>query len=162
MRMCAVSYRRYNMNKLFKSFVALCLVAALAIGGSVTAMAAECEAPDPQLEVASATEMESRYGAQVGGMSGTCNIRAGSVIGTCYVGTGAKTIEVTITGVSGIIILYFDNLTTGDHRSFTAIGGQQDHALTYVSNLDAGDWQCSVYMCDNNKSNCSYDIDFYR
>lgn len=162
MRMCAVSYRRYNMNKLFKSFVALCLVAALAIGGSVTAMAAECEVPDPQLEVASATEMESRYGAQIAGMSGPCTIKAGSVLGTCYVGAGAKTIGVTITGVSGIIILYFDNLTTGDHRSFTAIGGQQNHTLTYVSALDAGDWQCTVYTCDKNASDCSFDINFYK
>ena len=150
------------MNKLFKSFVALCMVAVLAIGGSVTAMAAECEAPDTELEVVSTTEMESRFGAQVGGMSGRCTIREGSVIGTCYVGTGAKTIEVTITGVSGIIILKFDNLTTGDHRSFTAIGGQVDHALTYVSTMDSGDLQCSVQMCDNNASNCSYDIGFYR
>lgn len=162
MRMRAVSYRRYNMNKLFKSFVALCLVAALAIGGSVTAMAAECEAPDPQLEVASATEMESRYGAQVGGMSGKCTIREGSVIGTCYVGTGAKTIEVTITGVSGIIILQFDNLTTGDQRIFTAIGGQVEHRLEYVSVLDSGDWQCTVQTCDHNARNCSFDINFYR
>lgn len=150
------------MNKLFKSFVALCMVAVLAIGGSVTAMAAECEAPDTELEVVSATEMESRFGSQVGGMSGKCTIKKGSVIGTCYVGTGAKTIEVTITGVSGIIILQFDNLTTGDHRSLTAIGGQEDYALTYVSTMDSGDWQCSVLMCDNNAYNCSYDINFYR
>ena len=150
------------MNKLFKSFVALMMVAVLGMGVAVPAMAAECEAPDTELEVVSTTEMESRYGTRIARMNGTCTIKAGSVIDTCEIGAGAKTIEVTINGVSGIIILYFDNLTTGDHRSFTAIGGQLNHALTYVSTLDAGVWQCSVYTCDNNASNCSYEIDFYR
>ena len=150
------------MNKLFKQFVALCMVVVFAIGGSVTAMAAECEAPGNEMEVVSTTEMESRAGTQVGGMSGKCTVKAGSVIGTCYVGTGAKTIEVTITGVSGIINLQFDNLTTGDQRSFTAIGGQVDHSLTYVSTLDSGDWRCTVQRCDKSASNCSFDINFYR
>lgn len=150
------------MNKLFKSFVALCMVAVLAIGGSVTAMAAECEAPDTELEVVSTTEMESRVGIQVGGMDGKGTIKAGSVLGSCYVGTGAKTIEVTITGVSGIIILQFDNLNTGDQRTFTAIGGQVEHRLEYVSVLDSGDWRCTVLTCDHNAWNCIFDINFYR
>ena len=150
------------MNKLFKAFVALMMVAVLGIGISVPAMAAECEAPDTELEVVSTTEMESRLGDWVGGDSGKCTIRPGSVIDWFNVGTGAKTIEVTITGVSGIIILYFDNLVTGDQRIFTAIGGQLRHTLTYVSPLDDGLWKCSVYACDNNASGCSYDINFYR
>lgn len=162
MRMCAVSYRRYNMSKLFKVFVTFCMVTALAIGGSVPAMAAEGEATNTALEAVSTTKMESRAGAQVGGMSGTCTIKPGSVIGTCYVGTGAKTIEVTITGVSGFIILQFDNLTTGDRVNLTAVGGQKDYSLTYASALDSGDWRCSVLSCANNASNCSFDIDFYR
>lgn len=162
MRMCTISSRRYNMKNFFKSFVALMMVAVLGMGISVPAMAAECEAPDTELETVSTTEMESRLGGWVGGKSGTCTIKPGSVIERFNVGTGAKTIEVSITGVSGIIILYFDNLTTGDHRSFTAIGGQLDHAITYVSPLDSGLWKCSVYMCDNNASDCSYEIDFYR
>ena len=162
MRMCAVLYRRYNMNKLFKAFVALMMVAVLGIGVSVPAMAAECEAPDTELEVISTTEMESRLGIQVGGMDGPCTIKAGSVLGTCYVGTGAKTIEVTITGVSGIIILQFDNMDTGDQRTFTAIGGQVEHRLEYVSVLDSGDWRCTVLMCDKNAWDCSFDINFYR
>lgn len=150
------------MKNIFKSFVALFMVAVLGIGWSVPAMAAECEAIDTKLEVVSTTEMESRVGAQVGGMSGKCTIKAGSVIGACYVGTGAKTIEVTITGVKGIIILQFDNLDTGDQRSFTAIGGQLEHRLEYASILNSGDWRCTVLMCDNNASNCSFDINFYR
>ena len=162
MRMYVVSYRRYNMNKLFKSFVALMTVAVLGIGISVPAMATECEVTDTELEVVSTTEMKSRLGNWVGGGSGTCTIRPGSVIGWFNVGTGAKTIGVTITGVSGIIILYFDNLVTGDQRIFTAIGGQLRHTLTYVSPLDDGLWKCSVYACDNNASGCSYDINFYR
>lgn len=160
--MCAISSRRYNIKNIFKSFVALFMVAVLGIGWSVPAMAAECEAIDTKLEVVSTTEMESRVGAQVGGMSGKCTIKAGSVIGACYVGTGAKTIEVTITGVKGIIILQFDNLDTGDKRTFTAIGGQLEHRLEYASILNSGDWRCTVLMCDNNASNCSFDINFYR
>ena len=150
------------MKNIFKSFVALFMVAVLGIGWSVPAMAAECEAIDTKLEVVSTTEMESRVGAQVGGMSGKCTIKAGSVIGACYVGTGGKTIEVTITGVKGIIILQFDNLSTGDQRTFTAIGGQVKHRVEYASILNSGDWRCTVLMCDNNASNCSFDINFYR
>ena len=150
------------MNKLFKAFVALMMVAVLGIGISVPAMAAECEAPDTELEVVSTTEMESRLGDRVGGDSGKCTIRPGSVIDWFNVGTGAKTIEVTITGVSGIIILYFDNLVTGDQRIFTAIGGQGEHRLEYVSVLDSGDWRCTVLMCDKNAWDCSFDINFYR
>lgn len=149
------------MKKFFKSFVALFMVAVLGIGVSVPAMAADYEMAGAELETVSTTEMESRAGTQVGGMSGTCTIKAGSIIGSCYVGTGAKTIEVTITGVSGIIILQFDNLNTGDQRSFTAIGGDT-HSLEYVSALASGDWQCSVLLCDHNAWNCSYDINFYR
>lgn len=150
------------MKNFFKSFVALFMVAVLGIGVSVPAMAADYEIAGAELEAGSTTEMENRLAIRVGGSSGTCTIRPGSVIGTFDVGTGAKTIKVSITGVSGIIILYFDNLVTGDHRSFTAIGGQLGHSLTYVSPLDDGPWKCSVYLCDNNASGCSYDIGFYR
>ena len=150
------------MKNIFKSFVALFMVAVLGIGWSVPAMAAESEVTDTKLEVVSTTEMESRVGTQVGGMNGECTIKAGSVISSCYVGTGAKTIEVTITGVKGIIILQFDNLSTGDQRTFTAIGGQVKHRVEYASILNSGDWRCTVLMCDNNASNCSFDINFYR
>ena len=160
--MCTISSRRYNMKKFFKSFVALFMVVVFGIGVTVPAMAAESEVTDTKLEVVSTTEMESRIGTQVGGMNGKCTIKAGSVISSCYVGTGAKTIEVTITGVSGIIILQFDNLNTGDQRTFTAIGGQVQHRVEYASMLDSGDWRCTVLMCDNNASNCGYDINFYR
>ncbi len=40
-------------------------------------------------------------------------------------------VALCMVAVLAIIILQFDNLTTGDHRNFTAIGGQRDHALTY-------------------------------
>ena len=149
------------MSKLFKVFVTFCMVTALAIGGSVPTMAAEGEETNTALEAVSTTEMESRAGVQVGGTSGHCTIKPGSVIGTCYVSTGAKTIEVTITGVSGFIILQFDNLNTGDRANLTATGGQTS-SVTYVSTLDSGDWQCSVLTCKNNASNCSFDINFYR
>ena len=162
MRMCAVSYGRHNMKKLFKSFLALVMVAALGISAAIPSMAAEYEMTGIDPESVSMTNTEGRAGTQVGGMSGKCNIKEGSIIGTCYVGTGAKTIEVTITGVSGLIILEFDNLTTGDHRSLTAIGGQEKYSLEYASTLDSGDWQCSVRMCQNKASNCYYDINFYR
>ena len=151
------------MNKFFKACVALMMVAVLGMGVAVPAMAAECEATGTEPEVVSVTDMESRVGIQVGGMDGNDGtIKAGSVLGSCYVGTGAKTIEVTITGVSGIIILQFDNLNTGDQRTFTAIGGQVNHRLEYVSRLDSGDWRCTVLMCDNNAWGCSFDINFYR
>lgn len=159
--MCAVSYRRYNMNKLFKSFVALMMVAVLGMGVAVPAMAAECEATDTELEVVSTTEMENRAGVQIGGISGNTTIRKGHVIGTCYLKERAKTIEVSIDGVSGIVILQFDNDDTGDHRSFTATGGVP-HSLTYVSSMDPGDWTVSVLMCENNGSECPFDINFYR
>lgn len=124
-------------------------------------MAAEYEATDAGVEAVSMTEMEDRAGTQVGGMSGKANIRAGATLGTCYVPARAKTIEVTITGVKGIIVLKFTNQDTGDFRSFDAIGGDT-HSLEYASSMDAGNWTVSVSMCDNNAWNCSYDIKFYR
>ena len=149
------------MNKLFKSFVALMMVAVLGMGVAIPAMAAECEATDTEMEVVSTTEMETRAGTQIGGMSGSCTIRKGSVLGTCYVPNTAKTIEATVWGVNGIVILRFTNEDTGDFRSITLIGGET-HSLEYVSYMDKGNWKVTVEMCQNNAGNCSFDIKFFR
>ena len=161
MRMCAVSYRRYNMNKLFKSFVALMMVAVLGMGVAVPAMADECETTDTELEVVSTTEMETRADTQIGGMSGSCTIRKGSVLGTCYVPNVAKSIEAKVDGVSGIVVLRFTNVDTDDFRSITLVGGES-HKLTYTSYMDKGNWKATVEMCQNNASDCSFDIKFFR
>ena len=149
------------MNKLFKSFVALMMVAVLGMGVAIPAMAAECEATDSEMEVVSTTEMETRAGTQIGGMSGSCTIRKGSVLGTCYPPNTPKTIEATVWGVNGIVILRFTNEDTGDFRSITLIGGET-HSLEYVSYMDKGNWKVTVEMCQNNASNCSFDIKFFR
>lgn len=148
------------MNKLFKSFVALMMVAVLGMGVAVPAMAAECETTDTELEVVSTTEMETRA-TQIGGMSGKCTIKKGSVLGTCYVPNVAKTIEATVWGVNGIVILKFTNEDTGDFRSITLVGGET-HSLEYVSYMDKGNWTATVEMCQNNAYNCTFDIKFFR
>lgn len=150
------------MKNLFKSFVALFMVVVFVIGGSVPTMAAEYGPTDAELVDVSVTEMENRAGTQVGGMSGKTDIRVGAVLGTCYVPVRAKTIEVTITGVSGIINLEFINQETGDARVFTVIGNDPPHSLEYVSSMDVGNWTASVSTCSKTAKNCSFDIKFYR
>ena len=149
------------MKNFLKSFVALFMVAVLGIGVSVPAMAADYEMAGTELEAVSMTETDSRAGTQVGGMAGQADIRPGASLGTCFVSSRAKTIEVTLKDISGIVILRFTNQDTGDFRSFTAIGGQT-HSLEYVSSMDAGNWNVSVLLCDNNANNCRFDIKFFR
>lgn len=149
------------MKRFFKLFVSLFMVAVLGIGISVSVMATDYEVAGAEQEDISSIEVENKTGDQIGGMSGYVNIRPGANLGTCYVPGRARTIEVSINGVRGNIILKFTNEDTGDFRTFGAIGNST-HSLEYVSSMDAGNWNVSVMLCDNNANNCSFNIKFYK
>lgn len=160
------------MRRFFNVIVSTVLATVLMVGSTVPAMAAEQDVAVSENTIASddvqnelnsetANDAENRAGDLIGRMSVEADIYPGANIGTTHVGGRAKTIEVTITGITGIVVLKFTNEETGDFRTFDAIGGQT-RSLEYVSSMDSGEWNVKVLSSNKKANDCGFTVSFYR
>lgn len=60
----------------------------------------------------------------------------------------AKTIKFCADGLNGILVIRLTNQTTGDSRSFTAIGDGRWGQQTYVTYMDTGTYSVRVEYAD--------------
>lgn len=150
------------MRRFLNVIVSTVLAAVLIVSSVVPAMAAEQDAAVSESSVVS-TAIQNDATSRVSGNIETRsdkNIPDVAIYPGSYVGdieiteSHYRTVTINVTGISGIVIFRFTNRSTGDSRSFTAIGGQI-HSLTYVSPLDKGWWDIEVVNSDNTAYGCN-------
>ena len=130
------------MKKLFKLIAASTLAFAMLVGLPTTAMASEpvntvdIETVD-STDVARASTLIKSY---------TCNkiITKGATLDSVTLNSRAKTIEFCVNGTGGNVIIRLTNPSTGDSRSFTAIGDGRWSSITYTSYMTTGTYNVTV------------------
>ena len=136
------------MKKFLKLIVTSMLAFVMLTGTSLPIMAAELP-EESMIDKTMDTSNVSRSGsliAQYDCKRGT--ITQGTKLDPVYLSSQAKTIKFCADGLNGILVIRLKNQSTGDSRSFTAVGDGRWGEITYIAYMDAGTYDVSVEYAD--------------
>lgn len=77
-------------------------------------------------------------------------ITKNTTVGYVQIGEACDKVIWRIGTSSGLVILDFTNVSTGEVRPITAVANNQEDSLTWVSPLPAGKWKISVNKMNKN------------
>ncbi len=135
------------MKKFSKLIVTSMLAFAMLVGVSIPVKAAELQTmANDEINVADVQQRSGNLIAQYDCRRGV--ITQGMTLDPVTLTSRAKTIRFCVDGINGILNIRLTNQTTGDSRSFTAIGDGRWSELTYVTYMDTGTYSVRVEYAD--------------